>query len=422
VNALPWSASAPLALIVVGILAGKAPLAEQPSSKARPRATTQRNVALELQERLDAGSAQLAFEEHGYLRSLLRELDVPESSQMLVYSKTSLQRDWISPKTPRAIYFNDDIMVGYCHEGRILELAAADGGTGTAFFTLEQTRAEKPVLERQGLTCVGCHATSATQGVTGLLVRSLSVDDEGRLLLDQATHRIDHSSPLAERWGGWYVTGSSGRQQHLGNRIGPPPGESSEQGTEARVLELAEHVPAGRYLTPHSDIVALMVFEHQSGMLNRLAKAGSGGRRGRRDSTADAPNAQLQAAGDAVVKHLLFTDEAPLTDRIEGTSSFAQDFAARGPRDSKGRSLRDFDLQTRLFRYPCSYLIYSRSFDALPGEVKDYVYRRLWDTLTGPQAEQEAPHLSAEDRQAIVEILRETKDGLPEYWRSPASG
>ncbi len=420
-NALPRSALAPLALIVGGLLAGNAPLAQQPSTKARPRTATQRNVALELQERLDAGSAELAFEEHGYLRSLLRELDVPESSQMLVYSKTSLQRDWISPETPRALYFNDDIMVGYCHEGRILELAAADGGTGTAFFTLEQTPVEKPALERQGLTCVGCHATSATLGVTGLLVRSLSVDDEGRLLLDQATHRIDHSSPLAERWGGWYVTGSSGRQQHLGNRIGPPPGKSSEQGTEAKVLELAEHVPAGRYLTPHSDIVALMVFEHQSGMLNRMAKAGSGGRRGRR-AQGESANDGVKAVGDELVKHLLFTDEAPLTDRIEGTSSFAHDFAARGPRDSQGRSLRDFDLQTRLFRYPCSYLIYSRSFDALPGEVKDYVYRRLWDTLTGPQADQEAPHLSADDRQAIVEILRETKDGLPEYWRSPASG
>ena len=116
-------------------------------------------------------------------------------------------------------------------------------------------------------------------------------------------------------------------------------------------------------------------------------------------------------------------DETRLTDRIEGTSSFATDFAARGPRDAKGRSLRDLDLQTRLFRYPCSYLIYSRAFDSLPGAVKHHIYRRLWDLLNGQETAKDDPSLAEDDRRAILEILRATKPDLPDYWKSaPVSG
>jgi hypothetical protein len=408
--------------------AGFGPSEAAAQERAGRGRNSSRHVVAELQERLDAGEAKLERGEQGYLRSLLRELGVPESSQMLVYSKTSLQRDHITPQTPRAIYFGDDVMIGYIPDAPMIEIAAAEG-SGTAFFTIDQAGAgDRPTLERQGLTCVGCHSTSATRGVTGLLVRSLSVDGGGRLLLDQPTYRTEHSSPLAERWGGWYVTGASGRQEHLGNRIGPPPGaaaaavdESDEETVEPAALVLNEHVAADRYPHVHSDIVALMVFEHQVGMFNRLARAGTGGRRGQRDQ-ADSARKRFEAAGDEVVKHLLFTDEVPLADRVAGSSTFAQDFAARGPRDSQGRSLRDFDLTTRMFRYPCSYLIYSRTFDALPGDMKEYIYQRLWDSLAGPQADQLTPHLSAEDRQAIVEILRETKERLPEYWKSAASG
>ena len=167
-----------------------------------------------------------------------------------------------------------------------------------------------------------------------------------------------------------------------------------------------------------------MVLEHQVGMLNRLARAGMETRMalhyeremnkalGRpADERSDSARSRIRSVGEAVVQYMLFRDEARLTDRIEGTSSFAADFAARGPRDSKGRSLRDFDLKTRLFRYPCSYLIYSRAFDSLPGEVKEHVYRRLWEILDGRGTGKDDPQLAAEDREAILEILRETKPG-----------
>src|SRR3954451_13840265 len=183
-------------------------------------AATPRNAVTRLQDRLSAGKAKLNYEQdHGYLRSLLRELDVPESSQVLVFSKMSLQRERISPKTPRAIYFNNDVMVGFCLRGRVIEISAVDEAIGTTFYTLDQAREEEPAPRRQTESRLLCRSSSANQGVPGHLVRSLFVDRQGLPLLASGTFRTDHSSPLAERWGGWYVTGTSGLQKHMGNKI-----------------------------------------------------------------------------------------------------------------------------------------------------------------------------------------------------------
>lgn len=393
-----------------------------------------RNAITGLKERLAEGSASLAFEPgRGYLRSLLRALDVPESSQVLVFSRSSLQRDRISPKTPRAIYFNDDVMVGFCQDGGVLELSAADDAIGTAFYTLDQEPEGPPALVRQTESCLICHSSSANRGFPGHLVRSLFVDRRGNPLLSSGSYRTDHSSPLAERWGGWYVTGTSGRQNHLGNLICEGRGrvEADENDQGVNVVDLKDRFETAPYLTPHSDIVALMVLEHQAGMLNRLARAGMETRMalhyerelnkalGEPEGTpSESARSRIRSVGDAVVQHLLFADEAPLTDRIEGTSTFAADFAARGPRDPKGRSLRDLDLQTRLFRYPCSYLIDSRAFNSLPAEVKTYVYQRLWEILNGRSARKDDPQLSEADRRAILEILRATKPDLPAAWKA----
>jgi len=404
-------------------------------------AATPRNAVTQLQERLATGTAKLHFEpEHGYLRSLLRALDIPESSQVLVFSKTSLQRERISPRTPRAIYFNDDVMVGFCRGGQVMEIAAADDLIGTAFYTLDQTRDEKPVPDRQTESCLLCHSSSANQGFPGHLVRSLYVDRQGNPLLASGSFRTDHTSPLAERWGGWYVTGTSGGQKHMGNMICQEPTRSSaiDNAGGVNVVDLKHRFTTSFYLTPHSDIVALMVLEHQTGMLNRLARAGMETRMALHyqqeinkalgqpaNEPSDSARSRIRSASEAVVEYMLLRDETHLTDRIKGTSSFASDFARRGPRDKKGRSLRDLDLKTRLFRYPCSYLIYSRAFDSLPDEAKQHVYRRLWEILNDRGTEKDDPHLAADDRQAILEILRETKRDLPEYWsplpREPGS-
>ena len=424
-------------LLLIGMVTLKSASASGQDIERDPinySSATPRNAVARLQDRIAKGATTLDFESnHGYLRSVLRALDVPESSQVLVFSKTSLQRDRITPKTPRANHFNDDVMIGFCLRGGVIELSAADDVVGTAFYTLDQVRDGESVPQRQTESCLLCHSSSANQGFPGHLVRSLFVDRQGNPLLSSGTFRTDHSSPLAERWGGWYVTGTSGRQKHMGNMIcaGPRKLEDVENSDGVNVIALQDRLTIGLYPTPHSDIVALMVLEHQVGMLNRLARAGMETRMalhyeremntalGRpTDERSDSARSRIRGVGEAVVQYLLLTGEAPLTDRIEGTSTFAKDFAARGPRDPMGRSLRDLDLETRLFRHPCSYLIYSRAFDSLPGEVRECSYRRLWEILNGRATGKYDPKIAASDREAILAILHETKSDLPDYWRS----
>jgi hypothetical protein len=423
---------------MAGLAAASAVAQDIERDPIRYSAATPRNPVVALQERLEKGTAKLEYEPgRGYLGSVLRALDIPESSQVLVFSKTSLQRERISPRTPRAIYFNDEVLVGFCNRGRVMEISAADESVGTAFYTIDQTSTGKPAIERQTDSCLLCHSSSANQGFPGHLVRSLFVDSSGNPQLASGSFRTDHTSPLAERWGGWYVTGTSGRQMHLGNMIceaGRRP-EAGDNVDGVNVLDLKDRFKTSIYPTPHSDIVALMVLEHQAEMLNRLARANLETRMAlyyqremnkalgqSLDEPSESAQSRIRGVGDAVVEYMLFGGEARLTDRIEGTSSFAADFAARGRRDSKGRSFRDFDLETRLFRYPCSFLIESRAFDGLPAEVKGYIYQRLWDILNGRAAGKDDPRIPAEDGRAVIEILRETKRGLPDYWKAPSPG
>lgn len=420
--------------LTAGLLLGLAALAraddfDRPPirySSARPD-----NAVTRFQQRLDAGEVKLEFtDEFGYLPAVLKELNVPPSSQMLVFSKTSLQRDRIAPRTPRALYFNDDLYVGFCRLGEVMEVAVADPALGNVFYTLPQEPAAKPRFQRQTENCLSCHL-SRHQGVPALVVRSVYPDRDGQPILSGGSFRTDHASPLKERWGGWYVTGTHGKQPHLGNLILPrrsvPDGLTNPDGVN--VTDLQGRLDTGMYLTPHSDLVALMVLEHQAEAHNRIAAANYQTRLAHRDADIineldNAPKGRLtestsrrvDAAAEQLVKYLLFAEEARLTEPVSGTSRFADEFAKRGPFDRQGRSLRQFDLATRLFKYPCSYLVYSAAFDGLPASVKERVYQRLWDVLTGKDAGKDYAHLSAADRQAIREILIDTKVGLPAYW------
>jgi hypothetical protein len=387
------------------------------------------NVVTLLQERIDAGKTKLPFvDDHGYLPALLKELNVPKSSQVLVFSKTSFQRERITPKTPRALYFNDDVYVGFCLRGDVLEVAAVDAKLGTAFYTLDQQPDETPRFQRQHDNCLVCHASTGTGGAPGHLLRSVFPDRLGLPILSAGSFRTDHSSPLKERWGGWYVTGSHGHQEHMGNWIvenrRDPESESNAKGQN--VVDLKSRFTVANYLTPHSDIVALMVLEHQTECHNRIARALINTKQALHyqetlnrdlgepaDKKWESTTRRIESAGEQLVKYLLFSGEAKLESPVAGTSEFAREFAARGPFDSKGRSLRQFDLDTRLFKYPCSYLIYSRAFLELPTEVKQYIFRRLNEVLTGKDTSQAFAHLSPDDRAAVLEILRETAPEFP---------
>ncbi len=391
------------------------------------------NRVSRLQEQLDNHAAELSWDaDHGYLESLLRALDVPVESQSLVFSKTSLQLRRISPRTPRAIYFNDDVYVGFCQSGDVLEVSAVDAQLGTVFYTLDQRSTDtEPRFEHRVDNCLVCHSSSRTESVPGHLVRSLYVEESGDPVLSAGSRSVDYTTPFAERWGGWYVTGEHGSLKHLGNLIvedDARPGQV-DNSTGQNVTSLAERFDTTRYLSPHSDIVALMMLEHQVLVHNRITSASYTTRQALayddmmnemlqkpKGTHLDSTIRRIASAGEKLVEALLMVGEAPLGDAVRGTSGFAEAFEAMGPRDSHGRSLRDLDLTRRMFTYPCSYLIYSEAFAELPPEVQDFVWKRLGEVLAGKDPDPKFAHLSFADRKAIREILRETLPELTESW------
>ena len=412
------------AVVVVGVAAAAA--AQLPTSAEHEAiaysTSTPTDAIARLQKRIDAGEVTLAYDEaHGYLASLLANLDVPTSSQGLVFSKTSLQLDRIAPWSPRAVYFNDDVYVGWVQGGPIIEVASVDPKLGAVFYTLHQTPEGKPTFQRETQTCLVCHdSSSVTGGVPGFIMRSVLPDRYGYGISPIGKSVTTDQTPLDERWGGWYVTGTHGAQTHMGNVIAPV--LAHEVGNMKTYLATAKLPPAGNvadlegrvdvepYLTSTSDIASMMVLAHQTSVHNLITRAGYDARVAEREG--DHNESRVKSVGEPLVRAMLLVKEAPLTAPIKGTSNFTREFVARGPRDSKGRSLRDLDLERRLFKYPLSYLIYSESFDALPAPVKTYVYTRLGEVLTGKDTSPEFSHLSAEDRVAILEILRDTK---PEF-------
>jgi hypothetical protein len=371
-----------------------------------------------LQARLDRGEVKLPHDDaFGYLFGLLAELKVPKSSQMLVFSKTSFQRERISPQTPRAIFFNDDVYLGFVLGSPLLEITAVDPKLGGIFYSFELAKTDKPRFVRTD-QCLECHASAKSMGVPGHLVRSFATDESGVVDLQSGTSLVNHRTPLAERWGGWYVTGTHGKQAHRGNLIGPAAfaRQEKEPNHLGNLTKLVRFFDVEKYPAPTSDIVALMVLEHQTHMHNFLTRLNY-------EATLALQQYghvnYLKSIVTAFLKYLLFVEEAPLASPIRGTSGFAQEFAARGPTDNRGRSLRQFDLQTRLFKHPCSYLIYSEAFDALPDKIKALLYQRLHDILTGKDASADFAKLPADTRRAILEILIATKLGLPSYWKQP---
>ncbi len=322
----------------------------------------------------------------GYLAALLDYFGINPDSQGLVFSKSSAQAPKISPRNPRAIYFNDEVAVGYVRGSPTMEVASIDPVRGPIFYIFSAGPQGKPTLKR-GEICLHCHQGASTLGVPGIFIGSVFPNSEGMPARAGAII-TDHRTPFADRWGGWYINALHGEQPDRANAVAPDP--ASPQDLQKLTMKFS---PAG-YLSTTSDIVALMTFEHQTQMTNFITRLGWKARMG------DALDSDLEA----LVRYMLFTGEAPLREPIEGASSFTKTFPQRGPRDHQGRSLRDFDLQTRLFRYPLSYMIYSRAFDALPDAIRTRIYHRLKEELT------------AHNRPDIISIVRETKKGLPDFW------
>ena len=372
-----------------------------------------------LQKQIASGEIKLEWnEEFGYLPSLLEKLNISKSSQMLVYSQTSLQRREINPRNPRAIYYNDDVYIGYIPGAPMVEISAVDPKLGGTFYSLEQEKRRKAAIVRNQ-ECLQCHASARTMGVPGHFVRSVQTDGGGEIKSGSDAGEITHCAPLDQRWGGWYVTGQHGTQKHLGNLIGASAfaRHETEPGFRGNLDELSQLIDTGKYLSPRSDIVSLMVLEHQVHMHNYITRLNY---ETRLMMSAYGHIRYLDNQVNAFLRYLLFTEEVALTAPIRGDTEYVAQFTAQGPRDTKGRSLRDLDMQTRMFKYPCSFLIYSEAFDHIPEVMRTHLLKRLFAILTGQDQDPQFAKISSRDREAILEILRETKPNLPDYW-SPKS-
>ncbi|MEO7133752.1 MAG: hypothetical protein ABI024_05985 [Vicinamibacterales bacterium] len=358
--------------------------------------TTDTSTAVDqLNARLRDGSAKLVFDERtGYLKSVLDLLQVPVESQVLVYTQTSLQAQHIKMDNPRAIYFNDTVSVGYIRGAGLIEVTAQDPKMGTIFYAVNQMPAAQPTFGRDQ-QCLRCHLSWDTLGVPGLSVLTTFPRTSEADYANGGS--VDHYRPIEERWGGWYVTGKKVPAKHMGNL---PLIMSKPIAVPARP-SLEGQFDLSGYLTPYSDVVALMVLDHQAHFSNLITRAIWETRLGEETRIAE--------AAQTLADYMLFVDEALITGgSMEGSSGFAEKFMSAGPKDAKGRSLRELDLKVRLQKYPLSYMIYSPAFRALPDAPKNLVMAQIDRVLSGEIKDPKYSHLTPQLRAEIREILQST--------------
>jgi hypothetical protein len=388
-----------------------------------------------LSSRLDAAGRlrlQSGHEASDTVRALLHELAISPASQVLVFSKTSLQRAHISPANPRALFFNDDVYLGWV-PGGAMEVAAMDPDLGPVFHLVEFD-GTAGIKARRDNECLSCHGGSRTGDIPGLMVRSVPTDPAGEPAPDQPTFVTTTTSPIDERWGGWYVTGAPDNAPHLGNQWITPDHPRALARAEA-VDSLDRFFRTAPYPAATSDVLALMVLEHQVEVHNRLTAAMIAVRRGeyRRESMrrelgidiaadpAGSYQSVLEAQTRLVTDAIFFRGEAALPDGgIEGAPAFKTAFKANAKRDEAGRSLKDFHLLDRLFKYRCSYLVYTPGFTRMPEPLRGRVLTSMLLTLTSRDPENRQAHLGPAERRAILEILVSTLPDLPGEWRAAA--
>ena len=360
---------------------------------------------------------------------LLRELGLNKDTQVLVFSRTSLQRREVSYSNPRALYFNESVYLGWMPNGRI-EIASFDPELGPIFyFQRELDDASSPLLARSR-SCLGCHAGDATNFLPGSLGRSVYPDKSGRSLRSIDDYRRSgHHIPLHDRYGGWFVSGNHGAMRHMGNAIASREGGKITIDREqfANLEKLDRFFSTEAYPAPGSDIAALLVFDHQVTMHHRLVEAAYRARQSLFDSKLDPKETDVSKLSkgrstdeflegrDKVVDYLLFRDETPIP-KVSCDPAFRRAFSANRIADSRKRSLKDLRLDGRIFENRCSYMIYSPTFDQFPPMLKGAIYARIHEILTSPKPVEGFDYLGKEEKRRILEILDETKEDLPPGW------
>lgn len=352
--------------------------------------------------------------EKAFVLSLLKALGVPATSQMLVFSTTSLQLSLISPATPRALYFNEDIYVGYVIGGRI-EIVSLDPELGGIYYIFDIPREAGPLRFERSERCMNCHAGDDTGHVPGLVIKSVVPGPRGGSLTAYRLGETGHAVPFEQRFGGWYVTGNHGITNHWGNLTG--------RFAEGRLIKIpnppGERFDWARYPVATTDILPQILHEHQAGFVNRVVEAAYRARTAlfvSNGKLTPALEAELDEQAKILTRYLLFADEAPLPGKVEGEAAYITDFSKTRRATKSGVSLKDFDLQTRLFKHRCSYMIYSPVFTSLPAPMKQRVYQRLNVALDLKRADKEFAYLPAAEKQTIRDVLITTLADLPKDW------
>ena len=358
---------------------------------------------------LDRGS------EKAFVLSVLQALGIPASSQMLVFSTTSLQLSLISPANPRALYFNEDVHLGYVPGGRI-EIVSLDPELGGIFFIFDIPKDARPLRIERSERCMNCHAGEDTGYVPGLVIKSVVPGPSGGSLTAYRQAQTGHGIPFEQRFGGWHVTGRHGITNHWGNLTGR---------FVAGEITTIPNAPGERfnwakYPVATSDVLPQLLHEHQAGFVNRVVEASYRARtalHANGEKLSDAQAKELDGQAELITRYLLFADEAPLPPGgVEGDAAYKADFLRTRRATAEGISLKDFDLRTRLFKHRCSYMIYSPVFAGLPNAMKQRMYRRLGEALSAEKPDKEYAYLAAAEKQAIRRILKATLTDLPGGW------
>jgi hypothetical protein len=391
-------------------------LDEHPRIAYASRPTTDR--VARLNQALASGTRSLRRDpQTGYVAPILEALGVPVESQLLVFSKTGVQRAYTGPHTPRAIFFDQSVVVAHVPGAPVIELAAHDPQQGVVFYTLDQATAP-PVLTRR-TSCLTCHVSATTLYVPGMIVRSNTVDEGGNVMPQFGSYDVSHETPHPDRWGGWYVTSDPlavpyAQRAHTGNITFSRGGSTSNQ----VFIDWLNSSPETRgYLSPLSDIVALLVFDHQMRAINLLTRLNWEARVASDNGTTSVSDPTVRGLVNELADYLLFLGEQPPSVPLIARPGFAERLEPKAPKDRLGRSCAQLDLATRLLRYPCSYMVYSEAFDGLPAAVKQAIYARMADVLSSTDRRVGDARVSVADRRAVLEILRETKPDFPELTR-----
>ena len=409
--------------MVPSLFAVASPQSDKNAAPIKYESTPPQDRVGKLMRKLEQGDDSIEWDKKfGWLPSVLEKLDVPKESQTLVFSKTSQQHRHIRPSSPRAIYFNEDVYVGYVRRGDFIEIAAVDPVQGAEFYQLPQIKNERAVLRRVSEKCMSCHETSKTKGVPGFLIRSVFPKRTGHPEFKHGTTSTDHTTPFSDRFGGWYVTGSHGKMRHRGNVfVDPNRDDIIDREAGANLKTLPKIARPDSHLEPTSDIVALMLMEHQVQFHNHVARASYTTRQAvyrdeqmnklfKRETNhrSDTTKRAINSVAEELVDYALFVDEFQLPSPVKGSSKFTDVFMSKAIKTKDGRSLRDLDLKTRLLKHPCSYLIYSKSFNSLPDVVLKVVKEKLLNALSPTENSNKFSHLTHEDKKSILEILKET--------------